>query len=361
MKILCVIDSLCPGGAQRQLVNLGIGFKEKDHEVSFLAYHKFEFYVPELMEKGISTTFIIEPNYLKRLIKMRKFIRGGKYDSVLAFLEAPCFIATLSGFPFRNWKLVVGERSADPNVFSSLKRRFYRWNHIFADYLVTNSQTNLDLVKKINPIIPERKCRVIYNMLMIDDTTTPANSFSLNGKFKIVILANQRKLKNLNGLVDAVSMLSENDKNRLQIDWYGERLMNDYDEEALKKMKNLGLEGIFTFHEPIKDVEVKINESDAVGLFSHYEGFPNVICEAMILEKPVICSKVSDIPVILKENENGFFCNPGDSNSISDALKKLLAADKKHLKKIGNTNRNLAIKLFNKESIIEKYLKLLNN
>ena len=35
MKILCVINSLRPGGAQRQLVNLGIGFKEKGHEGGF--------------------------------------------------------------------------------------------------------------------------------------------------------------------------------------------------------------------------------------------------------------------------------------------------------------------------------------
>lgn len=39
MKILCVIDCLGSGGAQRQLVNLATAFKEKGHEVSFLVYH----------------------------------------------------------------------------------------------------------------------------------------------------------------------------------------------------------------------------------------------------------------------------------------------------------------------------------
>lgn len=33
MKILCVIDSLGSGGAQRQLVSLAKGFKEKGNEV----------------------------------------------------------------------------------------------------------------------------------------------------------------------------------------------------------------------------------------------------------------------------------------------------------------------------------------
>ncbi len=361
MRILCVINSLCPGGAQRQLVNLAIGFKERRHEVSFLSYYNDNFYASELSENGIAATFLVEPNYLKRFLKMRKFIRGGHYDAVLAFLEAPCFIATLSGFPFRRWKLVVGERSADPNILSSIKRRFYRWVHLFADFLVSNSQTNMDMVKRINPFMPNRKCKVIYNMLMINETTAPTNSTTLNDKIKLVILANQNKSKNLNGLVEAVQLLSENEKSCLQIRWYGERLMNDYDEKALHKIDMLGLGSIITFHEPVKNVDVTINESDAVGLFSHYEGFPNVICEGMILKKPVICSNVSDIPILLKEDKNGFFCNPTDSTSILGALKKLLAADKKQLEKIGNTNRILANKLFKKEELIESYLKLLES
>ena len=35
MNILCVIDILGSGGAQRQLVNIAIGFKERGHTVSF--------------------------------------------------------------------------------------------------------------------------------------------------------------------------------------------------------------------------------------------------------------------------------------------------------------------------------------
>jgi len=38
MIILCVIDTLGSGGAQRQLVNIAIGFKERGHTVSFLVY-----------------------------------------------------------------------------------------------------------------------------------------------------------------------------------------------------------------------------------------------------------------------------------------------------------------------------------
>src|SRR5690554_3748145 len=133
MKILCVIDSLGSGGAQRQLVNLALAFKDKGHKVSFLVYHSEPFYYATLEEQGINVLEVIEPSYIKRLLKMRRVIRNGKYDSVLSFLEAANFICEVSGFPFRKWRLVVGERSANPAILKSFKLRFYRFFHIFAE------------------------------------------------------------------------------------------------------------------------------------------------------------------------------------------------------------------------------------
>jgi hypothetical protein len=68
MKILCIIDCLGPGGAQRQLVELGLGFKEKAHEVSFLTYFNAPFFNQVLEEAGISLYCIEEPGYFKRFL-----------------------------------------------------------------------------------------------------------------------------------------------------------------------------------------------------------------------------------------------------------------------------------------------------
>ena len=39
MRILCVIDSLGSGGAQRQMVSLAQGMVARSHEVEFFVYH----------------------------------------------------------------------------------------------------------------------------------------------------------------------------------------------------------------------------------------------------------------------------------------------------------------------------------
>src|SRR5690554_5871560 len=114
MKILCFIDSLGTGGAQRQMVELAKGFKEKGHEVSFLTYHKSNFFKPELDKFNIPVKTIVESNYLKRLFKIRKFIRGHQPNVLLSFLDAANFMSIIASLPTKKWKLIVGERNAKP-------------------------------------------------------------------------------------------------------------------------------------------------------------------------------------------------------------------------------------------------------
>ena len=78
MKILCVIDSLGSGGAQKQIVNLSIGLNRLGHTVEmFVYYPKINFFrdlienerikIHEFVkEKGLSISLIL---FLRSLIK----------------------------------------------------------------------------------------------------------------------------------------------------------------------------------------------------------------------------------------------------------------------------------------------------
>jgi glycosyltransferase involved in cell wall biosynthesis len=358
MKILCVIDSLGSGGAQRQLVELAKGFKEKGHIVSFLTYHDINFFKPELDKHQIPLQTVIEPSYIKRLFKLRKAIKSHQPDAVLSFLEAASFTATLSGFPYRKWKLVVGERSANPAILTSPILRFYRIFHLFADFVVANSHKNLDLVKKANPLIKTKKAKVIYNSVEIP-SKLPKQLLNLN-KTKIVVAASYRAVKNLDGLIQAVHLLPKEYQSILKIEWYGNISMdNIYYQENAKIIKELGLEKIFTLNDKTNQVKQKYATADFIGLFSHYEGFPNTICEAMALGKPVIVTKVSDVPLFVKENENGFLCESSNVVKIKKALIKAIDSSVEQGKLMGANNYKLAKQEFNKEVIVEQYLNLL--
>lgn len=360
MKILCVIDILGSGGAQRQLVNLAIGFKEQGHSVSFLVYHHHNFYLDVLNQNNIPVHEIIEPNYFKRLLKMRRFIRKGKYDAVLSFLQAANFICEIAGLPHRKWKLVVGERSANPAILKSFKLKAYRWFHLLADHVVANSHENIKMVRKINPLLSKQNFHVIYNTIDFEKWKPDAGYTSYkNRKFKMVIAASHRYLKNLNGLVEAVNRLSEVEKQKLSIDWYGSDGYDQSKVDALKKIELYKLTHIFHFYEPTPLIHEKVQQADAVGLFSHHEGLPNTVCEGMAMGKPVIASNVSDVPLLIKNKK--FIFDPKSPNEIAHTLSELLNATEKELGKAGEENRKNAVKLFNNDRIIETYLKLLEN
>ncbi|WP_180107688.1 glycosyltransferase [Acinetobacter sp. YH12085] len=359
MNILCVIDSLGSGGAQRQIVNLALSFKDRGHSVDFLVYHSDPFYYDILKNSDIQVIEVIENNYLKRILKMRKVIRNGKYDAVLSFLEAANFISTLAGFPYRKWKLIVGERSANPNIFKSFKLRIYRWFHLFASAVVANSYENIKMVKKVNPLISEKKLHVIYNL--IDFDTWKFNQvdyiYRNNGKFNLTVVASHQYLKNLNGLVEAVNLLNDDEKENLIINWYGGDRPDNSKMEAINKISLYKLDRIFNFHEPTLNISSKVNQADAIGLFSFYEGLPNVVCEAMVNQKPVIAADISDVGLLI---EKKFIFDPNSPEDISKKIRLLLSLDEAALQETGEINYNSSVILFDKESIVKKYISIMS-
>lgn len=359
MKVLCVIDSLGSGGAQRQLVGLAIGFKERGHVVSFLVYHNLNFFEGTLEQAQIPVYAVIESNYFKRFLKMRKFIRKGNYDSVLSFLDAPNLICELAGLPNRKWNLIVGERSANPAILKSLKLRAFRWLHLLADYVVANSHENIKIVRKINPLLPPKKCQVIYNMVDLEKWKPSENYFPRKtGKFILVIAASHQYLKNLNGLINAVNLLEIDLKNNLEVNWYGDE-RDDSKTKGIELILQKKLGSIIKFYPASITIEKAMQKADAVGLFSFYEGLPNSLCEGMACAKPIIATDVSDVNLLIENGKNGFVVKDLSDLTIRNSLTELLNCSNNDLMRLGKNGRMKAEKLFDKEIIISTYLTLM--
>ena len=123
----------------------------------------------------------------------------------------------------------------------------------------------------------------------------------------------------------------------------------------MQRIADCHLEDIFTFYPPTLDIYDHMRQADAVALFSHFEGFPNALCEGMMLAKPVIATRVSDIPLILQDPENAFLCESNDVSSICEALHRFLATPTGVLQTMGQRNREKALALFLQQHIVDEY------
>jgi glycosyltransferase involved in cell wall biosynthesis len=362
MKIVFLIDDLRSGGAQRQMVALAKDFKTVGHEVSVLFYYPQFYYANYLEKLHIEVKCLHFHNPFKRIFLLRKTIRGTKPNAVIAFMGVPSLIAELASLPRKNWVLIVGERSADPKILRSAKSKIIRYLHVLADHIVANSYANIEIVKKVNPLIPEHKLKVIYNSIDLNEYHLDPNYiFKKNDVLRIIVLASYRSLKNPLGLIEAVNLLDIETKDKIIIDWYGDKSNNK--EKMVEKCEYLidkyHLGNIIRFNDVHSDISNLMQDFDAVGLFSFFEGLPNSICEGMACGKVIISSRVSDIPLIISELSNGFLFDPQDIISISNALKKAINSTAKELKQMGENNRLKAEELFSNHNIFRQYLKLI--
>jgi len=365
MNFLFVIDDLGAGGAQRQMVSLAKYLTHKGCTITFLYYHPNHFYKIELHQAGITTFFMEGKSNRKRMFGIRKFIRKGKYNAVLAFLGTPSFFCEMAGLGGRSWKLVVGERSANPSILKSRAQRTKKIFHHYADCVVSNSHTNAQMIRQVVPSLKKDKLEVIYNALDLDlFTPTQGFEFLKNNQLRLVIPASYRRLKNHLRLFEAVEMLEEKFKNKLIVECYGDvesKDNQDYTYPNLKSwIKERGLEQRIILHPATSQIQQVLQHADAIGLFSIFEGLPNAICEGMACGKPIIASNVSDNPKLV-ESVNGILVDATSVISIHQGLIELLSLSSTQMSEMGQRNREKALLLFNPKVNFERYYNLLTN
>ena len=352
MKILIVNKTLQVGGAEQQLVKIATYLHGCGHKVSFLLYEKIGDLVNTIEKQNISIYTLPSKNLWNLSRYVRDFIQKGLYESVVSFLPECNLLCVLASLPIKKWRLVTGARSANPNFLRNKKLHLYYYSHIFSDKVISNSETNKKDILYIEPWI-KNKIEVVYNII---EPLVPISEdcfvSQTSDKISLAIIANYREVKNLKGLLLALTSMSDKFLQRLTVHWYGSEI-DESKRKGIQFIKEKGLERFIYLHGPITNLSSVYQSMDVIGLFSHYEGLPNSICEALMFGKPIICTPVSDLPYILR-GSNNIICDSSDFYDIKKALENLLSIDKSNLFKYGKDNKNKYSQLFDEVTIKEQ-------
>jgi len=362
MRVLCLIDCLGSGGAQRQLTFLARQLKILSVDVEVLTYYAGDFFTPVLSDAGINAETISYADRFTRAFALRKSIRAKRFDVLLAFMDAPSLYAEIAALPDRHWGLVVSERLAIPGSTTGLGR-FRRYMHSLADYITTNSHTNRLMIEKAFPKLAN-KVVTIYNALDLNYFSPMEHPcHSEDGCLRFVVLASHQLKKNLLGLVEAAHrMVQAAPELDFTIEWFGAFAagmnggadMRPF-EEATQRIENYRIQDHFIFHQPTSDVVELYRRADAMILPSFFEGLPNVVCEAMACGRPVLMSNVCDAENLVHDGENGFLFDPYDPDDMSRIMLHFAALSTAERDLLGRRSRERAEILFNPDRFVAHY------
>lgn len=99
--------------------------------------------------------------------------------------------------------------------------------------------------------------------------------------------------------------------------------------------------------------EFYINSRIIVVPSKWYEGFPNVIVRGMLHHKPIVTSDVGAMQSIVDHGKNGLLVSPGDSASLSRAIRDLYG-DTARCRKFGENGFMKASTLYSRDTIYKE-------
>lgn len=362
MKSIVFIGSgLSSGGAEHQGAQLMNMLVERGYDVTYASFGDVadHYYVSPLVKR---VQLAPGKSIKKKILAVEWYLLRVKADVVFAFSQR---LSVLALFPllFRpKIKVVSGERNftiSSPDKFERIlvKTRIYKR----ANYVVPNNYSQGRYLETTMPSL-KNKIHVITNYT--DINTYQSSPVPNNEVPRIGIFCRFEEQKNFHRLLDALFVLNQRYGYKYHIDWFGNHSFNsdtqkDYFEKGMSKIKEYKLEDYLTIHNPTKEVPKLIPSFDAMCLPSLHEGFSNSISEYICCGRPVICSDVSDNSVMVHDGENGFLFNPLDIEDIVAAFKKYLSSTYEQRTAMGVRSREIAETLFDKETFINEYIKLI--
>ena len=357
-KIMCLIDGLGPGGAQRQLVGLAALLKDNGYDVLFVWYHKSDFFRGFLEDNHVNYKHISASNKFQKFWGVRKTARSLKPDAIISYIDGPNMAICLLRALGLKSTVIVSERAVLQKINRHQRMKFflYKW----ADYIVSNTQEQTDLINRNFPSI-QNKTLTIRNFV---DTLAfkPADIIKETDDIQMLVIGRLAPQKNLIRFMEAVKKVLDKGV-LLRVKWFGGKSFghHEYINEVNAKHEEMNFGDNFQILPPTNDILPEYQSCDVFCLPSLFEGFPNVICEAMSCGKPILCSDVNDNAVIVHDGDNGYLFKP---HSVDDMTEKIIAfcsLSRERRIEMGRSSREIALTNLSGESFVEKYIKLIES
>lgn len=336
MRATFTISTMAMGGAQRVLINMANYWADKGWKVSIIVFERSN--MPYLLHEAVTVHQVpIESrsgnmlsslvSNIKRSLAIRKAILATKPDAVISFIDLGN-IRTIAATRFTRFPVIVSER-IDPTVYrlprawESIRQVAYR----FADAVVVQTPRAASHFSHLG-----KRVHIIPNPVIRPESKVPPYSMQ---KPAMVAAGRLEHQKGFDVLIRAFSTFSKE---------YPEWNLYIYGEGSLRKTlkdltDSLGLAGCVHLPGQTQSLMETFEDADIFVLSSRYEGFPNVLCEAMASGVAAIAADCPSGPGdIITHKKNGILVSPENIDELSKAMMNLAASEELRIA-LGNQAR----------------------
>jgi len=307
LRILHVISGLGIGGAERQLVILSRDLLRRGHKVLIYTLSDLVPRLPEL--KGSGVEVIIDHKRLRLdplvIARLRRTARSWGAEVAHGWLYDGNIYTRVAlrglGIP------IVNSERSDSYRLSYVQHLGYALTRGWETALVANSHAGLAFARRLHRL-PADRGHVVWNGIdlaaaRLEAAAAPALRAALwpgQECFIACLVGTISPPKDHLLALDTAAALHRREP-RWRFLFVGGQLRDSgaYQQAVRARLRELQLENVCRFTSERTDAIAHIAASDVLFSTSLFEGFPNVVLEAMACATPVVSTEYSDIRRIL--------------------------------------------------------------
>lgn len=332
VRVFYVIDSFDIGGAQRQLLELMRRLDRRRYQAVVCPLWPLMALEADYQQTGWPIIRTHKKAHLDISViwRLAREMRAFRPHIVHTWLFTGNFWGRLAAALARMPVVISGERVVAPKGIVPPYAALVNYlAACLADVITFNSQ-NGQREAKLPGGIKRPSLKVIYNgvdlqrfdIAQVQSAATVLKK-SLGIEIDALILGNIGRLTDQKGqdiLLQAAHQLIQRGNN-LKVILVGAGPTR-HELEALAA--ELGLRDAVLFLGPRSDIPELLSLFDIFVLSSHWEGFPNVILEAMAMGKPVVATDVAGVSEMVEHGVTGLLVKAGDPHLLAQAILRLM-------------------------------------
>jgi glycosyltransferase involved in cell wall biosynthesis len=354
MRVLQLIDSLEPGGAERMAVNYANSLS-KEIEFSALVATRKEGDLKHQLAADVTYLFLGKRTTadIKAVLKLRKFIKQHHVRLIHAH-SSSFFLAFLVKLTLPKLKIIWHDHYGKSEFLDSREDTVLKFCSFFFSGTISVNQKLLNWTKR------KLNCKnAIYLSNFVSFEHDEANSTILKGTAgkRIVCIANLRNQKNHFRLL-AIAEKIKIDHPDWTFHLIGKDFLDHYSKSLKVLVKERGMENTIYMYGSKNDIRNILQQSEIAILTSDSEGLPVAILEYGFYSKSVISTDVGQVNSIISHNENGFLIKADDENSFAIHL-EILIENPSLRTKFGDNLKDTITSSHTADVVIGEYLKFI--